>query len=126
MGHIAKGLAKKHKCAVVISGAVDTISDGDRIIYIENGHSMLGELSGSGCMCSSLIGSFCGASPDEPFLSAVAAMACMGIAGECAYEISKVLPDGTRRQGSFQVALRDIISSMDDETLEKRVKCREA
>ena len=60
-GQVAKGLAQKLGCVVVVSGAVDTVSDGNQIVHIKNGHPMLGNLTGTGCMCSSLIGSFCGA-----------------------------------------------------------------
>ena len=120
-GQIAQGLAKKLDCIVVISGAVDIISDGNKIAYIENGHSMLGNLSGTGCMCSSLIGSFCGASPDRPLIAAAAAMACMGVAGELAYDMA-----GHLGGGSFHVALHDAVSRMDAKTLDRMVKYREA
>lgn len=120
-GKIAKELAQKLGCVVVVSGAVDTVSDGNKIIYIENGHPMLGNLTGTGCMCSSLVGSFCGAAKDELFLAAAAAMLCMGIAGELAYERA-----GNLGSGSFHVALHDAISRMSAETLEKLAKYREA
>jgi hydroxyethylthiazole kinase len=128
-GQIAKGLAKRIGCTVVISGAVDIVSDGEKIIYIENGHPMLGNLSGTGCMCSSLIGSLCGASPEKPFEAAVAAMICMGIAGEIAHERTRhEFPDELNRQGSFHRALRDFFSSLEDahEIFNKRAKYYEA
>ena len=116
-GQIAKDLAKKLNCVVVISGAVDTISDGKNIIFIENGHPMLGNQTGTGCMCSSLIGSFCAVAPDEPFTAAVTAMLCMGIAGEIAFEKA-----GQLGNGSFRVALHDAINNMDTHTLEKMAR----
>ncbi|MDR2718167.1 MAG: hydroxyethylthiazole kinase [Treponema sp.] len=119
-GLTAQALARKLGCVVVISGAVDTISDGAKIVYVENGHPMLGNLTGTGCMCSSLIGSFCAAAPDEPFAAAIAAMLCMGIAGELAYENS-----GQRGNGSFRIALHDAISRMDAATLEKMARYHE-
>ena len=120
-GQIAKSLAHKLGCVVVISGAVDTISDGNKIMYLENGHPMLGNLTGTGCMCSSLIGSFCGAAKDEPFAAAVAAMLCMGVAGELAFENA-----GRLGNGSFHVALHDAISLMNAEKLETLARYREA
>jgi hydroxyethylthiazole kinase len=119
-GQTARTLAQKLDCVVVISGAVDTISDGKKIILVENGHPMLGNLTGTGCMCSSLIGSFCGAAPEEPLAAAAAAMMCMGIAGELAYESA-----GQRGNGSFRAALHDAISRMDAATLEKMAKYHE-
>jgi len=120
-GKIAQTLARRLGCVVVISGAVDAVSDGKKTVFVENGHPMLGSLTGTGCMCSSLIGSFCGAAPEEPFAAAVAAMMCMGIAGEMAYENA-----GQRGNGSFRAALHDAISRMDVATLEKLARYHEA
>ena len=120
-GQTAQTLARKLGCVVVISGAIDTISDGAKIILVENGHPMLGNLTGTGCMCSSLIGSFCGAAPEEPLAAAAAAMMCMGIAGELAYENA-----GQRGNGSFRAALHDAVSRMDAATLEKLARYHEA
>jgi hydroxyethylthiazole kinase len=119
-GQTAKSLAQKLGCVVVISGVVDAISDGTKVVFVENGHPMLGYLTGTGCMCSSLIGSFCGAVPDEPLSAAAAAMMCMGIAGELAYENAK-----QRGNGSFRIALHDAVSRMDAATFEKRARYHE-
>jgi len=119
-GQTAKDLAKKLGCVVVISGAVDTVSDGNKIIFIENGHPMLGNQTGTGCMCSSLIGSFCGASPAELLSAAAAAMLCMGIAGEIAFKKA-----GQLGNGSFRAALHDAINLMDIQTLEKMARYNE-
>jgi len=71
-------------------------------------------------MCSSLIGSFCGVAPNEPFSAAVTAMLCMGIAGELAHENA-----GQRGNGSFHTALHDAISRLDTATLKRMVKYHE-
>jgi hydroxyethylthiazole kinase len=120
-GQIAKGLAEKLGCIVVISGAVDTISDGERIVYVENGVALLGNLTGTGCMCSSLIGSFCGTAADKPLEAAVCAMLCMGIAGEQAYQKA-----GHLGNGSFYTSLLDAVSLMNAETIERLAKYNEA
>lgn len=119
-GQIAKKLAKTLGCVVVISGAIDIISDGNKIAYIQNGHPMLGSLTGTGCMCSSLIGSFCGAVAHTSFSAAIAAMVCMGVAGEIAYEKTRQLGGG-----SFHVELHNAVSKMDAETLERFAKYHE-
>ena len=120
-GQLAKQLAQKLACVVVISGAVDTISDGSKTVFIENGHAMLGNLTGTGCMCSSLIGCFCGAAAEQVFAAAIAAMICMGIAGEQAFEKT-----GRLGNGSFRTALLDAVSLMNADSLEKLAKIREA
>ncbi|MCL2138356.1 MAG: hydroxyethylthiazole kinase [Treponema sp.] len=120
-GQIAKKTALNLGCIVVISGAVDTVSDGEKIVYIENGCPLLGNITGSGCICSSLIGSFCGISANDLFAAAVAAMICMGIAGELAFENA-----GRKGNGSFRIALHDAISTMNTEIFEKKAKFHEA
>ncbi|HBF36248.1 MAG TPA: hydroxyethylthiazole kinase, partial [Firmicutes bacterium] len=47
---IAKNLARKLNCVVAITGATDRISDGNRTLYIQNGHPMLAGVTGTGCM----------------------------------------------------------------------------
>ena len=119
-GKMAKELAQRLGCVVVVSGPIDVISDGKRTVYVENGHPKLSNLTGTGCMCSSLIGSFCGAVAD-PLEGAVAGMLCMGIAGEIAFEKA-----GKLGNGSFHAALLDAISLMDAGTLERMARYREA
>jgi len=119
-GQIAKDLAKKLGCVVVISGAVDAVSDGNKVVLIENGHPLLANQTGTGCMCSSLIGSFCGAAPADFLAASAAAMLCMGIAGEIAFKKA-----GQSGNGSFRAALHDAISCMDVQTLEKMARFNE-
>ena len=116
---MAAALASRLRCVVVVSGATDVVADGSRLLLIENGHPMLSRLTGTGCMCTSLIGSFCGAAGDA-FSGAAAAMLCMGIAGEIAFERS-----GALGNGSFHTALHDAISLMDAPTLERKACYRE-
>jgi hydroxyethylthiazole kinase len=72
-------------------------------------------------MCTALIASFCGAFPDKPLETTVAALLTMGIAGEIAFEEA-----GNRGGGSFRVALHDAVSRMDADTIRKRAKLHEA
>lgn len=117
---IARSLAGRQNGVVAITGATDIISDGNKTFCIENGHPMLSSLTGTGCMCTSLIGSFCGANAD-PLPAAAAALLTMGIAGEIAFE--KAGKIGT---GSFRTALHDAVSRMSADTLKRRARCYEA
>jgi len=119
-GRIARELSAKLGCVVVISGANDAVSDGKKIFYIDNGHPMLGNLTGTGCMCSSLIGAFCGAEKSSPLAAAVTAMAVMGVAGEWAYENA-----GKLGSGSFRAALYNAVSRMDADNFSRMAKIRE-
>ena len=113
-GDIAKHVARTFNCVVAITGAVDTIADAERVIHIHNGHCMMADVTGTGCMCSSLVGSFCGASP-QYFEAAAAAVLCMGVAGELAFDAA-----GQKGTGSFRAALLDAVSRMDRKTMEER------
>lgn len=117
---IAKQLANRFSCIVAITGAVDVVSDGKKVICIENGHPMLDCLTGTGCMCSSLIGSLCGA-VKTPLEATVTALLCMGIAGETAFDMA-----GNKGNGSFHTALHDVISKLNTKTLERKARLYEA
>ena len=116
----AQAVSKRLGCVTAVTGAIDIVTDGTRTLYLKNGVSALSGVTGTGCMCSSLIGSFCGATDD--FLSAAAGgILCMSIAGELAVERA-----GELGSGSFRVALVDAVSRMSAEILEERAKLDEA
>ena len=111
---VAQIVARALHCVVAITGAIDTIADAARVIHIRNGHPMMADVTGTGCMCTSLVGSFCGASPQH-FEATAAAVMCMGIAGELAFEAV-----GQKGTGSYRAALADAVSRMDKNTMEER------
>jgi len=104
---LVKRCAEKLGCIIACTGEIDVISDGKRTVFIDNGHKMLSEVTGTGCMCTTLIGAFCGANNDM-FISAIGGVLGMGIAGELAFEKS-----GSLGLGSFRVSLVDEISKLD-------------
>ncbi|WP_037588581.1 hydroxyethylthiazole kinase [Stenoxybacter acetivorans] len=118
---IAQNIAKTHHCTAVITGACDIVADQIQAAFIHNGHPMMANITGTGCMSTALIGSFCGANPDLPFDSAVAALLVMGIAGEIAHKQA-----GHLGNGSFRAALHDAVSQMTTETLVKMAKFNDA
>lgn len=104
---LSRDLAKKLNCTVAITGKRDIISDTLRTGYIENGHQILSRITGTGCMATSLIGCFAGATSDG-YLAACAGIITMGLAGEKAWGTVQ-LSGGI---GSFKVALFDWIFKM--------------
>ncbi|CCM00421.1 uncharacterized protein FIBRA_02451 [Fibroporia radiculosa] len=56
-----RNLARKERCIVVLTGVVDWVSDGTTVVRLANGHPMLGDITGSGCMAGSSIAIFCAA-----------------------------------------------------------------
>lgn len=107
---LARQIAAAQNCTVAITGAVDIITDGKRTVLVKNGHKKLGDITGTGCMCSSLIASFLGAGADGVIASA-GGIAAMGMAGERAYAHT-----ANKGNGSFRVALHDAISNTTAQT----------
>ena len=112
----ARGLAEKLGLVVAVSGATDIVTDGKRLIYVDNGHEMMGKLSGTGCMASSISGAFAAASKDH-VASTAAALAAFGVAGETAAK---------RCEGpaSFKIALLDEAYRLTADEVARNIKVR--
>lgn len=108
--NIAENLALKLNCVIAITGATDIISNGTKTTFIKNGHKMLSTVTGTGCMCTSIIGTYCAVTKDY-FTAAAAGVMTMGVAGERAYEKLASIDGGS---GSFKVRLIDSISNFTD------------
>ncbi len=116
---VAIAVARKLGCVVAVTGATDIITDGERVAAISNGHKMLSDVTGTGCMTTALVGSYCGAGKDA-FIAAVGGIASMGIAGEIAFEKAGI--NGT---GSFHIAIIDAISQLDEDIFMERAGINE-
>nr|WP_174655190.1 hydroxyethylthiazole kinase [Lactococcus reticulitermitis] len=114
---LAKSLAKQLRAVIAITGAVDVISDGQQVITIANGHPKLAAITGTGCMCTSLIGAYCGGNPDTIFQATATAILSMGIAGEIAFEKA-----GKGGNGQFHAAIQDGISLLTETILQERAR----
>lgn len=83
---VASGLARERGCAVVITGKEDIVADAQSIHTVKNGNEMMSHIVGTGCMASSVIGAFAGASPESLASAAAAGLSCYEIAAELALE----------------------------------------
>lgn len=110
----ARAVASRFGCAVAITGAVDVVWGEAGVCHIANGHAEMGLITGSGCMCTSLVASFLGAGLD-PFAAAVSGLALMGVAGELAFEACDA-----RGTGSLRTGIVDAVSRMTDDELAGR------
>jgi hydroxyethylthiazole kinase len=118
---MAKAFANKFNTVIAITGAVDIITDGKTLYTVENGHKIMCKVTGTGCMCTSLIGSFLGVD-DNNLLAALAGVVSMSIAGEVAYEGLDKSEDGT---GTLKVKILDAIYNLSEATIMKRSKINE-
>ena len=97
-----------------VTGPVDHVSDGERVVAIANGHPLMASITGTGCMSSALTGCFL-AVADSPFQGAVEALVAFGVAGEDAARDAK-------GPGTFHVNLYDALAALDPATLDSRAK----
>jgi len=113
---IAKAFATRAGLTVVVSGVTDIVTDGKRVLLVENGHKMMGGISGTGCMAASVTGAFA-AESDDMVLASAAALAAFGIAGERAAAVA-------HGPYSFKVALFDELAGLTPADLESAAKTR--
>lgn len=116
VGEIAKKVAQHYSTVVVVTGAIDYVTDGKRMATVENGHPILTKVTGTGCMTTSMIGSFASVTKD-PFQAAVVGVSVMGLAGEQAYNQLQ----STTQYGMFKYHLVDCIGAMNQQIWEKGV-----
>lgn len=105
-------LAREHGSVVAVSGAVDHITDGQRLVRVDNGHRWLTKVTGGGCALGALMAAYA-ATVDDPVLAAVAATATYTVAAEQAAATAA-------GPGSFAVALLDALDGMTAQRLTAR------
>lgn len=113
-----KDKAKELPFILAITGAEDIITDGQSTVAIQNGDAQMSKITGTGCMCSAIMGAYIGVS-ERPFIGTVAAVLAMGIAGEVAAQKARDKGEGT---SSLRTYLIDMLSLMDEALFLERGK----
>ncbi|WP_169777667.1 hydroxyethylthiazole kinase [Campylobacter mucosalis] len=109
----AKILAKKQGCIVVSSGKIDIITDGKQTALCKNGHQMMSNITGSGCMQGAVLAAFLAISNDK-FQAVVNGVSAFGICGEMAFEKTQAI-DGAN--ASFRTFFIDEFSKITDDKI---------
>lgn len=104
-----QAFARVHGTIVALTGAVDLIADGTRLIRIENGHSLMSRVTAMGCAGTALVAAFA-ALHDNALEAAASALLVTGVAGEIAARHAK-------GPGTFQPAFLDALYNLDTPTL---------
>ena len=110
----AMDLAKRFRTVIAVSGPVDHLTDGERMVRVGNGHPRLTQVTGVGCALGAVMAGFA-AVIDDPLLAAVAATATLTVAAEDAAA-------RTAGPGSFAVALLDELANLRPAVLSARVR----
>jgi hydroxyethylthiazole kinase len=105
----AKQLASDTNAVVVISGAIDYITNGTDVHTVEGGHHIMTAVTGMGCTATAIVGAFAAVEPN-PMIAATAAMAVMSLAGERAAAYSQ-------GNGSMQVNFLDELFNLSTDKL---------
>ncbi len=104
-----QSFARSQEIIVALTGAIDMITDGARVIRIENGHILMSRVTTMGCAGTALIAAFTALHFDK-FAAAAAALLVIGVAGEIAASRSA-------GPGAFQPAFLDALYALDTPTL---------
>ncbi len=113
-GVVAKQLAQDLRTTLAITGPVDLVTDGARVVRVEGGHNLMPLVTGTGCSATATIGAFLAVDPDA-FSAAATGLAFFGIAGEQAGAVSS-------GPGTFMINLLDALHSLSPEEVARR--CR--
>ena len=105
----ARILARELGLTLAVTGPVDLVTDGDRLVRISNGHPLMARVTGSGCTASALVAAFAAVDPD-PVRATASALAFFGMAGEKAAQSASA-------PGSFMVGLLDALYTLSPEDL---------
>jgi hydroxyethylthiazole kinase len=112
---LARAAARKLGLVASVTGPIDHVSDGDRVLAVANGHELLAAVTGTGCMSSAITGCFLAVERDRPLEAAAGALAAFGVAAENAAR-------DAQGPGSFHVGLYDALAALEPETLDACAK----
>lgn len=109
----AGDLAGRYATTVAVSGPVDLITDGQRLLRLAHGHPWMTKVTGVGCALGALMAGCCAVS-DDAMIAAGTATAALTLAAETA-------ADSASGPGSFAVELLDQLFLLEPAELADRV-----
>jgi hydroxyethylthiazole kinase len=107
-------LAQELNTTLAITGPVDLITDGSRVIRVSNGHPLMGYVTGTGCTATVTIGAFLAIDAD-PLSATATALAYFGLAGEVAGR-------NATAPGSFMIQMIDALYTITPQDLKEGCK----
>jgi hydroxyethylthiazole kinase len=110
----AREVAMEIGSVAAITGPVDLLTDGKKVIRCYNGHPLLGSVTGTGCAATTAIAAFAGVTSD-PLEATSAGLAFFGLAGELAGARAK-------SPGSFMIALLDAMYEINPKEFQAKAR----
>lgn len=114
-------LAQRHGSIVAVSGPVDLVTDGERIVRIANGDELLTRVTGGGCALGAVMAAFLCAARLAP-IPALDAVAAASLVYTIAAEHAAASSTGP---GSFAVALLDALAAVQPHELAREARVEE-
>lgn len=111
----AVSTAKKYGTVILASGKRDIVTDGQKLIFIDNGTPKLSQITGTGCMLGALSAAYLSCA--DGYTAAAAACAVLGICGE--------LAENAKGMGSFGVELFDALSTLTEKEINEKIRTEE-
>ncbi|PGH29668.1 hydroxyethylthiazole kinase [[Emmonsia] crescens] len=113
---LAKDLARRERNVVLLTGAVDYLSDGQRTLAIGNGHELLSCITGTGCIIGTMAASFLAVHRCDKLLAVLSSLLLLEIAAERA-----AVKDGVNGPGTFLPAFIDELFALRKWAVERKV-----
>ncbi|MBC7765560.1 MAG: hydroxyethylthiazole kinase [Hyphomonadaceae bacterium] len=119
----AKALSAQTGAVIAITGATDIVANSEGAYILKNGHPLMSKITGTGCMLTTVIGSYCGANADAIFEATAAAVSVMGLCGELAHAKLENVNGGI---STYRTFLIDCMSQMNANILNGGLKIERA
>jgi hydroxyethylthiazole kinase len=114
---LARAAARTLGLVASVTGPVDHVSDGERVLAVANGHPLLASITGTGCMSTAVTGCFLAVAADRPLEAAAEALVAFGLAGEAAGREAK-------GPGTFHAGLYDALAALDPDEIDGQARIR--
>jgi len=111
----AKDLARRAQTVVAVSGAIDLVTDGKRVLGVSNGVPLMQKITATGCAVTALIAAFVALQPNLALEATSFALALFGMAGEIGMEKAN-------GPASLRMHLIDALYGLDKESIVSGVK----
>jgi hydroxyethylthiazole kinase len=110
----AGDLARRCGCVLAVTGAIDHVTDGERVLEVKNGDPRMTRVTALGCAASATVGAFL-AVEDDPLQATAHGLAIFALAGERAAA-------RTRGPGTLKVELLNELALLDEAVVRAEVR----